>query len=164
MAKGVKEGWTGAGAATAKRGWGRAVIKGVVAISVFVMFSGLIVYAYNKGKEAGSHSGKPRIKIFEDGFRTPTIRNCRGCHIWPHEQHDTAKPVFQHPEENCVDCHLTQVVEAVPAEAKPAPDAEGRKAFSHIRHVGGHEIPRDDMALCLRCHQQADTSTSSSST
>ena len=62
MAKGVKEGRTGAGAATAKRGWGRAVIKGVVAISVFVMFSGLIVYAYNKGKEAGGGDRPPIIK------------------------------------------------------------------------------------------------------
>ncbi len=39
--------------AAAKRGWGRAVLKGLIAISLFVVFSGLIVYAYNKGKEDG---------------------------------------------------------------------------------------------------------------
>ncbi len=62
MAKGVTGGRSGAGAATAKRGWGRAVIRGVVTVSLFIMFSGLIVYAYNKGKEAGGGDRPPIIK------------------------------------------------------------------------------------------------------
>ena len=62
MAKGVKEGRAGARAATAKRSWARAVVKGLVAISVFIVFSGLIVYAYNQGKEAGSGNSPPIIK------------------------------------------------------------------------------------------------------
>ncbi len=62
MAKGVTGGRSGAGAATAKRGWGRAMVKGVVAVSLFIIFSGLIVYAYNKGKEAGGGDRPPIIK------------------------------------------------------------------------------------------------------
>ncbi len=62
MAKGVKGGRTGASAATAKRGWGRAAVKGLVALSVFMVFSGLIVYAYNQGKEAGGGNRPPIIK------------------------------------------------------------------------------------------------------
>ncbi len=62
MAKGVTGGRSGAGAATAKRGRGRGVLKGVVAVSLFIMFSGLIVYAYNKGKEAGGGDRPPIIK------------------------------------------------------------------------------------------------------
>ncbi len=62
MAKGVTGGRSGAGAATAKRGWGRAMVKGVVAVSLFIMFSGLIVYSYNKGKEAGGGGTPPIIK------------------------------------------------------------------------------------------------------
>ncbi len=62
MAKGVMDGRSGAGAATAKRSWGRAVVKGAVSVSLFIMFSGLIVYAYNKGKEAGGGDTPPIIK------------------------------------------------------------------------------------------------------
>ena len=62
MAKGVKGGRTGASAATAKRGWGRAAVKGLVALSVFMVFSGLIVYAYNQGKEAGGGNRPPIVK------------------------------------------------------------------------------------------------------
>ena len=62
MAKGVTGDRSGAGAATAKRGWGRAMVKGVVAVSLFIIFSGLIVYAYNKGKEAGGGDRPPIIK------------------------------------------------------------------------------------------------------
>ncbi len=51
----------GDGAAT-KRGWGRAVLKGLIAISLFVVFSGLIAYAYNKGKEDGGGGTPPIIK------------------------------------------------------------------------------------------------------
>ncbi len=62
MAKGVTDGRAGAGTATAKRNWGRGVLKGVVVVAVFILFSGLVVYAYNKGKEAGGRDMPPIIK------------------------------------------------------------------------------------------------------
>jgi cell division septation protein DedD len=63
MAKNVGDSRSGeAGAATAKRGWARGIIKGVIAVSLFIVFSGLIVYAYNKGKEAGGGDTPPIIK------------------------------------------------------------------------------------------------------
>ncbi len=51
-----------AGAPAARRNWGRGAVKGVAALAVFVMFSGLIVYSYNKGKEAGGGGTPPIIK------------------------------------------------------------------------------------------------------
>ncbi len=63
MAKNVGDSRSGeAAAAKTKRGWARGIIKGVVAVSVFIVFSGLIVYAYNKGKEAGGGDTPPIIK------------------------------------------------------------------------------------------------------
>ncbi len=48
--------------AAAGRNWGRGAAKGVAVFAVFVMFSGLIVYSYNKGKEAGGGGTPPIIK------------------------------------------------------------------------------------------------------
>ncbi len=63
MAKGVDGGRSGAeDVAAAKRRWARGLVKGFVAVSVFIVFSGLIVYAYNKGKEAGGGGTPPIIK------------------------------------------------------------------------------------------------------
>jgi len=62
MAKGPKNVRPGASAAPAKRNWGRGFLKGVAAVAAFVLFSGLVVYAYNKGKEAGGGNTPPIIK------------------------------------------------------------------------------------------------------
>ena len=48
--------------AAVKRGWGRAALKGLVAVSVFAVFAVLIIYAYNKGKEDGGGGAPPIIK------------------------------------------------------------------------------------------------------
>lgn len=42
--------------------WARAAIKTLFVFSVLVVFSGLIVYAYNKGKEAGGGGAPPIIQ------------------------------------------------------------------------------------------------------
>ena len=62
MAKPVTEGRSGISAATTIHGWKRTAVKGMVAIFVFVVFSGLIYYAYNQGKEAGGGNTPPIIK------------------------------------------------------------------------------------------------------
>ena len=62
MAKRVTGGHSGTGAATTNRGWGRAAVKGMVVIFVLIVFAGLIVYAYNQGKEAGGGNRPPIIK------------------------------------------------------------------------------------------------------
>ena len=62
MAKLVTGGRSGTGAATTNRGWGRAAVKGMVAIFVFIVFAGLIYYAYDQGKEAGGGTTPPIIK------------------------------------------------------------------------------------------------------
>ena len=62
MARGAKTGRPKASGEPAKRSWGRGFLKGVAAVAVLVLFSGLIVYAYNKGKEAGGGNAPPIIK------------------------------------------------------------------------------------------------------
>ena len=62
MAKAPRNVRPGASAAPAKRDWGRGFLKGVAAVAAFVLFSGLVVYAYNKGKEAGGGNTPPIIK------------------------------------------------------------------------------------------------------
>ena len=62
MAKPVTGGRSGTGAATTFHGWRRTAVKGIVAIFVFVVFSGLIYYAYNQGKVAGGGNTPPIIK------------------------------------------------------------------------------------------------------
>jgi len=62
MAKGPKNVRPGASAGPAKRSWGRGAFKGVAAVAAVVLFSGMIVYAYNKGKEAGGGNTPPIIK------------------------------------------------------------------------------------------------------
>ena len=60
MASGARNGGSKAEGKTPRIRWGRAALKSLLALSIFVVFSGLIVYAYNKGKEAGG-GGKPPI-------------------------------------------------------------------------------------------------------
>jgi cell division septation protein DedD len=43
-------------------GWGRGFAKGVAAVAGVIVFSVVVVYAYNKGKEAGGGSTPPIIK------------------------------------------------------------------------------------------------------
>ncbi len=120
----------------------------------------ILCHNYQAEPPIGNHGGKPRVRIYKDGFATPTIAQCRGCHIWEHEKHDVDKPIFQHPDEPCAECHVGQkIIEALPARARPKPDGEGRLGFSHIQHMGSIEVAKDaENALCARCHDEAATS------
>jgi len=75
MARVVDKGRSGAAASTAaKRSWRRGALKGIAAISVFIVFSGLIVYAYNKGKEAGGGDTPPIIKAGPAPYKLRPVR------------------------------------------------------------------------------------------
>lgn len=75
MARVVDKGRSGAAASTAaKRSWGRGALKSIAAVSVFIVFSGLIVYAYNKGKEAGGGDTPPIIKAGPAPYKLRPVR------------------------------------------------------------------------------------------
>ena len=70
MARAAKNPRSKATAEPVPPGWGRSFLKGVAAVAALILFSVVVIFAYNKGKEAGGGStppGRERIRLSRRG-------------------------------------------------------------------------------------------------